>query len=259
MQEFEPYVGGSFNRTSIPLEVRNPFNGEVIGRTYLGDRDAFEKAIVSAMDIQKGLQASPSHVKSSALNFIAESLNHQRQEFARILSLESAKPIKYALGEVDRAITTFLIAAEEAKRLPHEYIDLEWTPAGEGKEGLVKYFPVGLVAGISPFNFPLNLAIHKLAPAIAAGCPIILKPSTSTPLSTLLLARIIDTAGLPKGSVSIIPMDRTTGNQLVTDDRIKLLSFTGSPEVGWKMKSDAGKKRVVLELGGNAGVIVTET
>jgi glyceraldehyde-3-phosphate dehydrogenase (NADP+) len=163
----------------------------------------------------------------------------------------------YALGEIDRSSQTFLIAAEESKRLPREYIGLDWTPGGKDKEGSVKYFPVGLVAGISPFNFPMNLAAHKIAPAIAAGCPIIVKPASSTPLSTLELAHILDETSLPKGALSIIPMDRTTGMKLVIDERFKLLSFTGSPDVGWNMKKEAGKKKVVLELGGNAGVIVS--
>jgi glyceraldehyde-3-phosphate dehydrogenase (NADP+) len=141
--------------------------------------------------------------------------------------------------------------------LPKEYISLDWTTPGENKEGLVKYFPIGLVAGIAPFNFPMNLAVHKLAPAIAAGCPIILKPASSTPLSTLELAKIIDKTELPKGAVSVLPMNRKAGNQLVTDERFKLLSFTGSPVIGWEMKKNAGKKKVILELGGNAAVIVT--
>jgi glyceraldehyde-3-phosphate dehydrogenase (NADP+) len=160
------------------------------------------------------------------------------------------------LAEIDRAAQTFIVAAEESKRLPKEYISLDWTPSGEGKEGFVKYFPIGLIAAIAPFNFPLNLAVHKIAPAIAAGCPIILKPASSTPLSTLELAKIIDRTALPKGAVSILPMDRKTGNQLVTDERFKLLSFTGSPAVGWEMKKNAGKKKTVLELGGNAAVII---
>ncbi|MFN7013213.1 MAG: aldehyde dehydrogenase family protein, partial [Bacteroidia bacterium] len=140
-----------------------------------------------------------------------------------------------------------------------EYISLDWTPAGIQKEGSVKYFPIGLVAGITPFNFPLNLAVHKIAPAIAAGCPIIIKPASATPLSSLMLAQIIHQSELPKGAFSVLPTDRKTGDMLVTDERIKLLSFTGSPSVGWKMKKDAGKKKVVLELGGNAGLIITPT
>jgi glyceraldehyde-3-phosphate dehydrogenase (NADP+) len=138
-------------------------------------------------------------------------------------------------------------------------MSLDWTPNGKSKEGIVNYFPIGLVAGISPFNFPLNLAVHKIAPAIAAGCPIILKPASSTPLSTLELAKIIDKTNLPKGMVSILPMDRVTGNLLVTDERFNLLSFTGSPAVGWPMKAQCGKKKIVLELGGNAGVIISES
>jgi glyceraldehyde-3-phosphate dehydrogenase (NADP+) len=167
--------------------------------------------------------------------------------------------LKYANGEIDRAIQTIIVAAEESKRIEGEYISIDWTLAGKGKEAWVKYFPVGLVAGIAPFNFPINLAIHKIAPAIASGCPIILKPASSTPLSTLEFAKIVDKTSLPKGALSILPMDRNTGNLLVTDERFKLLTFTGSPEVGWKMKADAGKKKVVLELGGNAGVIITQS
>ncbi len=188
---------------------------------------------------------------------ISKAIIADRKRLAEILSAESAKPIRYALAEIDRTAQTFLIAAEESKRLPKEYISLDWTASGQGREGLVKYFPSGIVAGISPFNFPMNLAVHKIAPAIAAGCPIILKPATATPLSTLELAKIIDQSELPKGAVSIIPMNRETGNLLVTDDRIAVLSFTGSPEVGWAMKAQAGRKKTVMELGGNAGVIVT--
>ena len=257
MNIFEIYVGGEFCKSVRILEVFNPFNKKIIAQTYLGGQTDLEQAIEKALLVEEQLKSLPSYIKYEALMQIAGSIKKNRKEFAELLCLESAKPIKYALGEIDRAIQTFIIAAEESKRLPREYIDLEWTPAGANKEGLIKYFPVGLIAGIAPFNFPLNLAVHKIAPAIASGCPIILKPSTSTPLSTLNLARIIDKTNLPKGAVSVLPMDRKTGNQLVTDERFKLLTFTGSPEVGWKMKKDAGKKKVVLELGGNAGVIIT--
>ena len=259
MEEFKIFQGGSFIKTGSPIEVLNPYNGEVVGQTYLAGNPELERAIHSGLQVEKELKILPSYKKYEILMQIAGELSREKEEFARILCLESAKPIRYALSEVDRAIQTFIVTAEESKRLPKEYISLDWTPAGEKKEGLVKYFPIGLVAGISPFNFPLNLAVHKIAPAIAAGCPIILKPSTLTPLSTLKLSRIIHNTALPKGSVSILPMDRKTGNILVTDERFKLLSFTGSPEVGWKMKQDAGKKKVVLELGGNAAVIVTES
>lgn len=252
-------IGGDFRVLSNTFEVTNPFNKELISHCSLAGKQELEEAIALAQKIENEMASMPSHKKSSILNNIASGLTAKRKELARLLAQEAAKPIKYAFGEVDRAIQIYRIAAEESKRLPSEYLQLDWTPAGEGKEGLVKYFPVGLVSGISPFNFPLNLTSHKIAPAIASGCPIILKPARSTPLSALELAKIVYAAGLPKGALSILPMDRIAGNQLVTDERFKLLTFTGSPIVGWKMKEMAGKKKVVLELGGNAGVIITPT
>jgi glyceraldehyde-3-phosphate dehydrogenase (NADP+) len=259
MQEFKIYCAGTFISTADEIRVINPYTGNAFAKTFLASAAHLEDAIQSALKVEKEMKDLPSFKKYSILMQIASGLESEQKGLAETLSLESAKPIRYATGEIERAIQTFRVAAEESKRKPGEYISLDWTPAGLGKEGLVKYFPVGPVAGISPFNFPLNLAVHKIAPAIASGCPIVLKPSTTTPLSTLKLARIIDRTDLPKGAVSILPMDRKTGNLLVTDERFKLLSFTGSPEVGWKMKGQAGKKKVVLELGGNAGVIVSDS
>lgn len=256
---YKIYIGGEFVETSSTLEVRNPFTGKVFATTFLGGPEELEFAIVKAEAVKEELRQLPSFKRFEVLRQISDEINMQRQHLATLLCRESGKPMRYALAEIDRAAQTFLVAAEESKRLPKEYLSLDWTPAGEGREGLVKYFPVGLVAGIAPFNFPLNLAVHKIAPAIAAGCPIVLKPASSTPLSTLELAKIIASTDLPKGAVSIIPMNRKAGNQLVTDERFKLLSFTGSPAVGWEMKKNAGKKKVVLELGGNAGVIVAPT
>ncbi len=254
---FKIYCAGHFIATPELLAVYNPYDGSEVATTYLAGDAELEKAITAALTVAEELRKTPSFKRYDILKQISEALLAQRQQFAELISLESGKPIRYALAETDRSIQTFAVAAEESKRLPAEYLSIDWTPAGAGKEGLVKYFPVGVVAGIAPFNFPLNLAVHKIAPAIAAGCPIILKPSGTTPLSTLMLAQIIDCTALPKGAVSILPMSRQTGNRLVTDDRISLLSFTGSPEVGWKMKRDAGRKKVVLELGGNAGVIIS--
>lgn len=259
MIAYEIFVGGEFVSTSASLEVINPFTGECFAKTFLAGQKELEKAILAAKAVEQEMKSMPVFKKFESLLKISNELKKKRKYLAEILSLESGKPIRYALGEIDRAAQAFLVAAEESKRLPGEYLSLDWTSAGEGKEGWVKYFPVGLVAGIAPFNFPLNLAVHKIAPALAAGNPIILKPSRSTPLSVLELAKIISGTSFPKGAVSILPMDRSAGNQLVTDARFKLLSFTGSPAVGWKMKSDAGRKKVILELGGNAGVIVTES
>lgn len=256
MEEFKIYSAGEFITTSNAITIRNPYDQQVIAKTYKAGPEELEKTIVKALSTEATMAGLPSWKRSAILLQIADALSDNLQSHAKILSMEAGKPLKYAIGEVKRAIQTFKIASEEALRLPAEHLSLDWTPAGEGKEGWVKYFPVGLIAAISPFNFPLNLAAHKIAPALAAGNPIILKPASSTPLSTLALAKIIDQTDLPKGAFSVLPMDRNSGNQLVTDERFKLLTFTGSPEVGWEMKKNAGKKPVVLELGGNAGVII---
>ncbi|MCF8276941.1 MAG: aldehyde dehydrogenase family protein [Flavobacteriales bacterium] len=258
MKEYKLIIEGKEVTTSEVLTVKNPFDGSVVGTSYLAGKDELEAAISAAQKARKELWDLPSHVRAAALEQISDELHERREELALLLARECAKPLKYALGEIDRSVQTFKVASEEAKRLPSEVLQLDTTKAGEGREGIVKYFPVGLVAGIAPFNFPMNLVAHKIAPAIAAGCPIILKPASSTPLSSLELMRIIEKTALPKGSVTVLPMDRETGNQLVTDERFALLSFTGSPVVGWKMKEQAGKKKVVLELGGNAGVIISE-
>lgn len=257
--EYAPFVGGEFIRTSKTYEVLCPWDGSPIARVHLAGDKELELAIQRAQQAEVQMAEQAAYERYEILMGIAQGIKDKRDEFARILALEACKPLKLAYGEVDRAIQTFVVAAEEAKRPPAELIRLDWTPAGKGKEGIVKYFPVGIVAGISPFNFPLNLSVHKIAPAIAAGCPIVLKPARSTPLSAIMLAQVVNSTSLPKGGLSILPADRVTGNKLVTDDRFALLSFTGSPQVGWKMKEQAGRKRVVLELGGNAGVIVTQT
>ncbi|MEI7594229.1 MAG: aldehyde dehydrogenase family protein [Bacteroidota bacterium] len=259
MENYKIYVAGRFIETPSNLIVENPHTKEKFASTFIGNEETLELAINKAKTIEEEMSLLSSYEKYQILMFISNSLKEDRERIGAVIAQEAGKPIALAIGEVDRTAQTFLVAAEEAKRIPGEYMSIDWTMAGKGKEAWIKYFPIGLVSGISPFNFPLNLAAHKIAPAIAAGCPIILKPATSTPLATLELAKIIDKTTLPKGAVSIIPMDRKSGNLLVTDERFKLLTFTGSPEVGWKMKSDAGKKKVVLELGGNAGVIVSDS
>ncbi len=259
MERAKAYVGGVFKETPKMISVVNPYNNSLVAEVYQARKEELEESISAAQQVEDELASMPSFKKYSILMDIATKMKEKRELFATTICLEAGKPMKYSLAEVDRAIQTFIVAAEESKRLPGEYFKLDWIPAGKGKEGLVKYFPVGLIAGISPFNFPLNLSAHKIAPAIAAGCPIIIKPARSTPLSALLLAEIADTTELPKGAFSVLPMDRESGNQLVTDERFGLLTFTGSPQVGWQMKKQVGKKRVVLELGGNAGGIITES
>jgi len=257
MTEYKIYCAGKFISTNTNHAVTNKYSGEVYASTYLADENILDEAIKAAEDAKLAYRDFSSLEKFETLKFISEQILKDKIRLAGILSIESAKPIRYSLIEIERAANTFLVAAEESKRLPKEYMSLDWTAAGKNKEGIVNYFPVGIVAGISPFNFPLNLAVHKIAPAIAAGCPIILKPASATPLSTLELAKIIAQTNLPKGAVSVLPMNRATGNLLVTGNRINLLSFTGSPEIGWELKKQSGKKKVVLELGGNAGVIIS--
>ncbi|MES2567496.1 MAG: aldehyde dehydrogenase family protein [Bacteroidota bacterium] len=258
-QHYNIYAAGKFVSTGQYLEVRNPFDGSLVATTYLADENILNEAIEKALSLKEELKNLSSLKKFTILKQISETITSKRDHLAKILCMESGKPMKYALAEIERSAQTFLIAAEESKRIPKEYMSLDWAPTGEGKEGIVEYFPIGLIAGIAPFNFPMNLAVHKIAPAIASGCPIILKPASRTPLSCLELAKIINQTELPKGAVSILPMDRETGNLLVTDERFKLLSFTGSPDIGWKMKSQCGKKKVVLELGGNAATIITKS
>ena len=258
-KDYSIYAAGKFVVSQRILEVKNPFDYSLVATTYLADKFILEDAILKALSVKEELQNLSPVKKHNILKQISNEVYANRKKLAEILSLESAKPIKYALAEIDRTAYTFQIAAEESKKDRVEHLALERILQSDKREGVVNYFPIGLIAGIAPFNFPLNLAVHKLAPAIASGCPIILKPASRTPLSCLELAKIIDRTELPKGAVSILPMDRETGNLLVTDERFKLLSFTGSPDIGWKMKADSGKKKVVLELGGNAATIITET
>ncbi len=256
---YKIYLAGKFISTDKQLEISNPYDSQVWTKTYLANRDHVETAIQRGIEAQGALKHLPTYEKANALTKIANGIFKRQEEFAQALAKETAKPITTARGEVERAIQTFLDAAEECKRIYGEWMSLDRHPSGTKHEAIIRRFPIGLISAIAPFNFPLNLVAHKLAPAIAAGCPIILKPASKTPISALLLAQLIDETSLPKGAVSILPMDRETGDMLVTDDRFKLLTFTGSPSVGWDMKSRAGKKPVVLELGGNAGLIVTES
>lgn len=259
METFLPYLAGNFIQTSHSHTIINPHTGQPVAQTWLCSEEEIETAIRIGMEATPAMASFPAWKRYEALRFISDELIKNKAYHADLLAREAAKPLRYAITEIERAAQTFLVAAEESKRIHGEVIRLDWTPSGLGKEGIIKKFPIGLIAGISPFNFPLNLAVHKIAPAIASGNPIILKPASSTPLSTLALARIIHQTDLPKGAVSILPASRTAGNKLVTDDRIKLLSFTGSDSVGWEMKKHCGKKKTVLELGGNAGVIISSS
>jgi len=253
------YLAGEFVEAGAPLEVRNPADGSLVATTFQAGAPELERATEAAVAAFDETKRLPSYARRDALAHVAACIEHDADELATLLSRESGKPIRDARGEVARGALTFRIAAEEALRINGEWLPLDWAPANKGRHGIVRRYAIGPVAGISPFNFPLNLAAHKVAPAIAAGCSIVLKPPSKDPLVMLRVAGYLAETDLPKGAVSILPMDRPTGDRMVSDDRFKLLSFTGSPSVGWKMKAEAGKKKVVLELGGNAGAIVDQS
>jgi glyceraldehyde-3-phosphate dehydrogenase (NADP+) len=253
------YLAGEFVEAGTPLEVRNPATDELVATTFQAGAAELERATVAAVEAFDRTRRLASYERRDALVHVADRIVEHADELTELLSRESGKPVKDARGEVLRGALTFRTAGEEALRITGEWLPLDWNAANRGRSGIVRRYPIGPVAGISPFNFPLNLAAHKVAPAVAAGCSIVLKPPSVDPLVMLRIAQFIDETDLPKGAVSILPMDRPTGDRMVSDDRFKLLSFTGSPSVGWKMKADAGKKKVVLELGGNAGAIVDET
>jgi len=251
------YLAGRWVESPDPLEVSNPADpANPAGSTYHATPEQYEEAVTAAVAAFEETRVLPAYERGRALREISAGIKARREELAHLMSLEAGKPIRDALVEVDRATLTFRIGAEEAERLYGEVIPLDLMASSKGRVGITRRFPIGPVAGISPFNFPLNLAAHKLAPAIAAGCSIVLKPPSKDPLTMLTVGEIVDSVGLPTGSVSILPMSRELGDRMVADDRFKLLTFTGSPSVGWRMKERAGKKKVVLELGGNAGVIV---
>ncbi|RIK46952.1 MAG: aldehyde dehydrogenase [Chloroflexi bacterium] len=238
------------------MEVVNPYDDSVVGVTsFATDRD-LDDALNAAEDAFEIMRRMPTYERANALHRLASLMESRKEEIALLIAREAGKPLRDARVEADRGVFTVLNAAEEAKRIDGEMIPLDLLPSSKGRFGITRKVPIGPIAGISPFNFPLNLALHKVAPAIASGNTIVLKPPTHDPLTMLTVAEMIDELGLPKGAVSIMPMDRSVGDRLVTDDRFKLLSFTGSPDVGWDMKRRAGKKKVVLELGGNAGVLV---
>jgi glyceraldehyde-3-phosphate dehydrogenase (NADP+) len=254
------FLAGRWVESDDPLIVTNPADpAQPAGATFNATPAQYEEAVEAAVAAFEVTRRLPAYERGAILRSISAGIRARREELGRLIALEAGKPIRDALVEVDRAVLTFRLGAEEAERMVGEMIPLDLMASSKGRVGITRRFPIGPIAAISPFNFPLNLAAHKLAPAIAAGNPIVLKPPSKDPLTMLTVAEIVEEAGAPAGSVSILPMTRELGDRMVADERFKLLTFTGSPSVGWRMKERAGKKKVVLELGGNAGVIVDQT
>ncbi len=259
-QPHQIFLAGRWVDSPDTLVIDNPADAEhPAGATYTATEAQYEEAVQAAVAAFEVTRRLPAYERGRILREISAGIKARREEIGRLIATEAGKPIRDALVEVDRATLTFRLGAEEAERMTGELIPLDLLPASKDRIGITRRFPIGPIAGISPFNFPLNLAAHKVAPAIASGNPIVLKPPSKDPLTMLAVAEIIEAAGAPAGSVSILPMTRELGDRLVADDRFKLLTFTGSPSVGWRMKERAGKKKVVLELGGNAGVIIDRT
>lgn len=252
------YLANTAKQPNTDLTVTDKYTGEVAFRASLADRKAIDEAISAAHACEKEMSKLPSYVKQRILNHCIKRFSERANEFSEVLCIEAGKPIKDARAEVNRLIDTFRIASEECSRMYGEVMPLDISERSKNYQGQWKRYPIGACSFISPFNFPLNLTAHKIAPALAVGCPFVLKPASKTPISALLIGEVLAETELPKGAFSILPCSRKGAELFTEDERLKLLSFTGSPSVGWDLKARAGKKKVVLELGGNAAVIVDE-
>ncbi len=259
MSTVEPIVlGGEDGFREKTVTIRNPYNGTMVAEVCYADSADAEQACELARQAFADTRRLSSWQRAAILNRVADRLADETAHVAELIVLEAGKPVTDANNEVTRAIQTFRVAAEEAKRIGGEITPADWTPGTEGKVALTRRFPIGPILGITPFNFPLNLVAHKLAPAIASGNPMLLKPAPQTPLCSLWLGRAVRDAGWPAGAISVLPCTNEVTAQLVADARIAMLSFTGSASIGWMLRRQSATPRVTLELGGNAAVIVCE-
>ncbi len=238
------------------FEVRHPWDNSLVGTVSVPTDAQVDEAVAAAAAVAPAFAATPAHVRATALDHVARRLTERTEELARLITAENGKPVKWARGEIGRAASVFRWAAEEARRTNGETMRLDTDPGGVGRFAVVRRFPRGVVLGIAPFNFPLNLVAHKIAPAIAVGAPIILKPAPATPLSALVLGEILAETELPAGSWSVLPVANAKMPALVQDDRLPVISFTGSDTVGYQIMDSVPRKHVTLELGGNAAAVV---
>jgi len=252
-------IGGEWRETAETFSVHAPFSGTKIADVFSASQAENEQAIAAAVAAAKEMKNLSRFQIASGLRNIADFIKQRKDEFVRALAEEAAKPLRYARGEVERGIATFTAAAGEAERFVGEVVPLDTQPNGRGKTGWTLRVPLGVIYGITPFNFPLNLVAHKVAPALASGNSIIIKPSPRTPFTALLLGEVFLESGLPRSALQIVPTDVKYIDSMLADERIAMISFTGSAPVGWDLKQRAGKKAVALELGGNAPVIVDES
>jgi len=250
------YLANEARRPNADLEVTDKYTGKVATRVAMASPEVIDEAIGWAVKATGPMQALAGYERQAVLMHCVARFTERADELAYSLCVEAGKPIRDSRGEVTRLIDTFRVAAEESVRITGEYQPLDISARAKDYRGIWKRVPIGPCSFISPFNFPLNLAAHKVAPALAVGCPFVLKPASKTPLGALIIGEVLAETDLPKGAFSILPATRDGADLFTTDDRLKLLSFTGSPDVGWALKARAGRKKVVLELGGNAAVIV---
>jgi len=249
-------VGGEWIESDKYFDLINPYDGQPIAEIPLASGEDVTRAVDSALRGFKEISTLPPHCRADILLKISNLLIEKKEKIAQTIAVESGKPLKYSIGEVERAVETFRFASEEAKRIHGETIPMGASKGSENRVAFYERFPLGVIGAITPFNFPINLVAHKVAPAIAAGNAIVLKPAEQTPLTALLLGEILLEAGLPSKAIQIVTGDGVTGAALVNDDRLKMITFTGSPPVGREIKSKAGMKKVTLELGSNSGVII---
>jgi acyl-CoA reductase-like NAD-dependent aldehyde dehydrogenase len=252
------YLANEAQQPNTDLAVTDKFTGEVATRVALADAKTIDAGIAAAVAAAEPMRHMASYERQAVLQHCVDRFTERKDELAYALCVEAGKPINDSRGEVGRLIDTFRIAAVDSVRMTGEVQPLDISPRAKGYQGIWKRVPIGPCSFISPFNFPLNLAAHKIAPAIAVGCPFVMKPASRTPLGAIIMGEVLAETDLPKGAFSILPASRDGADLFTTDERLKLLSFTGSPDVGWDLKARAGKKKVVLELGGNAAVIIDQ-
>src|SRR5918911_1636289 len=252
-------IGGEWRATAQTREVRSPYDSELLANFSVASEAEVEEALAAAVRAAAEMRELPRHRVAESLRAVADGIRARAEEFARTIATEAGKPIKSARAEVGRGVMTFTHASEEARRFAGEVIPLDGQSTGAGRAGWTERFPRGVILGITPFNFPLNLVAHKVAPALASRNPIIVKPSPRTPLTALLLGEVFLQSGLPAAALQVVPVDVPAIDAVLADERVAMISFTGSAQVGWGLRSRAGRKAVTLELGGNAPVVVDET
>jgi len=256
MKEYKLLINGKWEGSEETREILSPFNQEPVAKIHFARTSQMENAVTAAHEAFAKTKKISSFGRSQALEKISSEINREKEELARSIALSSGKTIKSSRIEVERAVNTFNIASEEAKRIGGEIIPLDLSVQTEERWGLVRHFPLGVIGAISPFNFPLNLVAHKVAPAFAAGNSVVLRPASQVSITSMLLGKIIQETDYPAGGINVVPSGYEAAEVLLNDERVKMLTFTGSPEIGWELKKKAHKKKVTLELGGNAAVIV---